>query len=253
MRVLSSTAMVQSKHESMTADQRHFLYWSDPGIVIRGGRRVSDQTFEHPGVKAVVIRWGEVLEVEPVDPWPSVRIDARSWKTYHEETLTSNDGRDREDFARHVERFVKAVAKRTPGAIRRGWLDRADVEWEPVRRMPGDQVLEPGVGVYRRSQPVDPTVIASRPGTRLPITRGKLPYEIRDADVALTDDDWVYVRYSRRRVFRLDLGHLAGRRLEPERYLVRYIFGRRASLLLSPKRNCEVMRRLDDLVRDRRL
>jgi hypothetical protein len=231
----------------MKLDQRRLLYWSEPGILIRGGKRVSDETFEHPGVKAVVIRWGEVREVEPVDPWPALRIDALSWRTYHEETLTSYNGFDREDFARHVERFVNEVATRTPGALRRGWLERADVEWEPVRRMPGDHAEERGDGFYRTGQPVDPKVLASRPGSRLPMTRGHLPHEIRDGEVALTEDQ-IFVRYSRRRVFRLDLSQLVARREEPERHVVRYIFGRRAALLLTPKHGCAVMRRLDDLI-----
>jgi hypothetical protein len=79
----------------------------------------------------------------------------------------------------------------------------------------------------------------------------RMPYEIRDADVALTRDH-LYARTSWRRVYRMPVAELAARIDDPKRNTSRYIFGRRAALILSRVPGCPLIGSLDALLAQRR-
>jgi hypothetical protein len=78
----------------------------------------------------------------------------------------------------------------------------------------------------------------------------RMPYEIRDAYVALTRDH-LYARTSWRRVYRMPVAELAARIDDSKRNTSRYIFGRRAALILSRVPGCPLISSLDALLAQR--
>jgi hypothetical protein len=135
------------------------LYFSERGVVVHGGERVSDASFDTPRFAAIIAPWAGVRAVSLVDPWPRCQL------TLHTHGSTQNVGLGVEPFdaqrmEAHLAAFV-AEAERRGVPVRRGWLARPEVCWEPVDRFPAEALASAPAGGYRAQ--LGERVLAHRP------------------------------------------------------------------------------------------
>jgi hypothetical protein len=129
------------------ATPESLLYWSERGVVLHGGARVGERTFDRPGLRAIVARWDQVAEVDLADPWPTMAIRLQLQGCSQREQLAIRDEHvDR--WVEHMARFVRE-ARRRGIEVEPGWLDREDIDWEQVRHWPARGSRQIGPGVYR--------------------------------------------------------------------------------------------------------
>lgn len=210
------------------------------------------------GMHEVLVPWQHLGLLEAVDPWPAVRVRWRQ-NGYPGDAFFRGRG-DTEAFTARLEALFdhsqEQLGARAAKVIERGWLARADVDWEMVAAFPGDAPVS-GSGAYRTaaaSRPSEP-VLARReaPSTaeRLVLwlsSTPETPWAEHVLEIVVTDAN-LYARRRDGTIARLPLWSLRTRLGGRDGV---YVFGRRTRLVL-PQREapCPVAQHLDRLLRER--
>ncbi len=213
-------------------------------------------------VGAIVLRWPELRQVAAVDPWPSLQI---SWQASGGlDALTFRPARPGldgvispwlapEEFAAEVEELIRFVQRHTSVLIDRGWIDIPELAWEQVGSMPDppSERAVVGDGAFRAApRPVEDVAIAVR--------AAPTPYEAMLEWLASTpdrpwrehprrvraSDDFLYVERRDRTMWRAPLDVLRARLGGSDEDAI-YVFGRRATVLLTHRAACPVRALLD--------
>ncbi len=231
------------------------LEWDERGIRFAAQESLPPRT-ETVSVEGRTIHrvpWEQVEKVEPVDPWPALRV---SWDGASE-VISVHDRDEAVAFAARVEALMDEARRRIPEASALGWLAVPELEWEEVKYMPGESPAPREQGAYRSHEAAaeELPVVVRRP----PLNAVRaffdwlastiaFPFREQPLEVALTHED-VYAR------FRGDGGtEWVGRcprsalraRVEVPRAGTIYVFGRAARLLVpAAAPNEELSRELD--------
>lgn len=258
------------------------IAWNERVLILRPG---DEQASAHPdaggylpspdvGPFDTVVRWEELTLVEPIHPWPALRV---RWEpaggTHAREQVHHPRGprallprspaavEAMETFGALVEQLIGWIRDHHPRAeqvISPGWTDLPDVPWERAPGLPED---EPAAGgAYRASgrsrRVLGQRVVARRP--RPTVTElllawlalsDRKPWRETLREAVLTDDH-VYVELWDRSTWRLPLGALTVRLGETASDAV-YVFGKRTFLVLTAREGDELTRRLDLLLATR--
>lgn len=200
------------------------------------------------GIHSMVVPWGDVQSIEPVDPWPELLVE---WKSYGGAVANARIAPkgDREAFADRVSDLLEAARERVPAAsdrVRIGWLATPDVRLEDAAGWPGE---EPESHASYRTAPRKPEeVLAVR--ERPTGLRVLLAWLASSPDRPFSDDvvearltaTHLYVQRRRGGVKRVSRGALRTRRGDLDAV---YVFGRRTEILLTGRAGCPVCRALD--------
>jgi len=211
------------------------LDWDERGIQFPAAETLPPrtETVSTTGVTIYRVPWSAVEAVEPVDPWPAVRV---SWPGASE--VLCPELEEAAEFAVRVEALVAETRRRAPGASSPGWLSAPELDWERVKYMPGELPSRPGEGAYRSlDAPGDETVVAARLSLTVVeaffdwlASTSAFPFREQPLEVIVTEDD-VYARFRDETVRRLPRAQLRTR-IEVRRAGTIYVFGRAARLLV---------------------
>ncbi len=246
------------------------MQWTDEGVAFYpAGRSYGGNVHPMRAVdpSVVVVRWYRLAELEAVHPWPCFRarwhpmraseMEARSGPvqgagghTFGPEKasiagllspVVAPDG-----FAAQVSALFEHVARHKPSAVRRGWLDDPDVDWEPAEALP--DTAPSTDGAFRSAGDRSAVIVRGAPSAMEALLEwlasgSERPWSEHPREVHLTADE-VFVLRRDRSVGKLPL-RLLRARLGSEREDAVYVFGRRRGLLATHREGCPVRAALD--------
>ena len=223
-----------------------------------------------------LVPWEEVLQLEAVQPWPSLRVRwrpadgvAEREQVHHPRgprgplPRTAPSVEAMETAGRHVEELFAWLREARPELAERivpGWTELVDTPWERTEGLPKGRPA--GGGAYRTSgrsrRVVGQRVVARRPRPNVTelllawVTMSKhKPWKETLREAVMTDDH-LYVELWDRTTWRLPLSALTTRVDDAGASSdAVYVFGKRTFLVLTERRGDEVTRRLDLLLASR--
>ncbi|MEM9193527.1 MAG: hypothetical protein AAGF12_30410 [Myxococcota bacterium] len=223
------------------------------------------------GPLTVQVFWDDLIELYPIDPWPSVRLE---WAVRRDgskgpvavissETFTaerkvgglgfgSSPPRNSR-FAQMIEEWVRYIEVtapvRTLRGVKRGWLDIPDTRWSPAEEIPEDERKERAMGAFRTAKPTSFIVARRRPtsvfSTLLAWLASSPDQKWRNTprELALTDEDLLAEFYNDK-TYVIPRSALRMRLGQPGEDAV-YVFGRGTRLVLTHQEGCELQAALD--------
>lgn len=208
----------------------------------------------HP--QSITVRWRDLLRLEPIDPWPSLRVRYVGGDTACADTFAPRWRWRVDEFAAAVEALIEHASAHAPAVVHRGWLDQPVIEWERVRELPGGRVPL-GPGAYRSATATGEPIVARRDAPtpfeallQWTASTPDRPWRDHPREVVVTDEH-VYARRRDRSAWRLPLSSLRAARGAPDGDAV-FVFGRHTQLVLparSPE-GCPVARALFDALHE---
>lgn len=198
------------------------------------------------------LKWREVLELEAVEPWPSLRLKWKAAGAVDDRTLSParrwfGDGPSKLELQWEeviVALFERASELGIRAKLLLGWASLDHVPWEDVDHWPEAHV---GDGSYRTAG--TNLIVASRDKpSSLEFMFSWLaagprqPWKMTTREVALTRD-FVYAKFAGGRAARIPLSALRYGWLTNTAHI--YEFGRRTRLVLPARVSCPVQQALD--------